>query len=74
MKTKEACPNCRTVLPPRAEYCPNCGQRQKELRKALRPVIGDFIESTLNLNGRLWHTLLVMLKSPGLYSLDYVAD
>lgn len=73
MANKEACPNCRTVLPPRAEYCPSCGQSQKVLRKALRPIIWDFVESTLNLNGRLWHTLAVMFRRPGQFSLDYVA-
>jgi hypothetical protein len=30
------------------------------------------VESTLNLNGRLWHTLAVMFRQPGQFSLDYV--
>lgn len=73
MATPEICPNCRTVLPSRAEYCPACGQRQKDLRRGLRFILWDFVESSLNLNSRLWHTLAVMFWQPGQLSLDYAA-
>ena len=64
------CRNCGTHL--RGQYCGNCGQRARDrlisIWELLREAFGDLLE----LDSRLWRTLLPLLRRPGRLTRDYL--
>jgi hypothetical protein len=59
------CPNCENSFDKSFEYCPHCGQRNKELNLSFRYFVVDFISSSLNLDSKIFTTLRVLIFSPG---------
>ena len=66
------CLNCGTEL--RGQYCGNCGQRASgrliSLWELLRDAFGDLLE----LDSRLWRTMIPLLIRPGRLTLDYLEE
>jgi uncharacterized protein DUF3667/uncharacterized protein DUF4286 len=66
----ETCPNCDTSLA--GQYCGNCGQRAQSrlisLWQLLREAFGDLLE----LDSRLWRTLVPLIVRPGKLTGDYL--
>ena len=64
------CLNCGARL--RGQYCGNCGQRSRNrlisIWQLLREAFGDLLE----LDSRLWRTLLPLLVRPGQLTKDYL--
>jgi hypothetical protein len=64
------CLNCGTRL--RGQYCGSCGQRSRNrlisIWQLLREAFGDLLE----LDSRLWRTLLPLLVRPGRLTRDYL--
>ena len=64
------CLNCGTRL--RGQYCGNCGQRSRSrlisIWILLREAFGDLLE----LDSRLWRTLVPLLTKPGQLTIDYL--
>jgi hypothetical protein len=64
------CLNCGTHL--RGQYCGNCGQRSRNrlisIWQLLREAFGDLLE----IDSRLWRTLLPLLSRPGQLTRDYL--
>lgn len=64
------CLNCGTRL--RGQYCGHCGQRSRNrlisIWQLLREAFGDLLE----LDSRLWRTLLPLLIRPGQLTRDYL--
>ena len=59
------CQNCQTDLQQGAHFCPQCGQSSASLNRPLIPVGKDMLHELLDIDGRLWLTLRVMLSKPG---------
>ena len=64
------CPNCGEPAP--TPYCPQCGQRQGDLRPSLRHVGDDLVRFFLRVDGRFVATLKGLLK-PGFLTSEYLA-
>ena len=70
MQADERCRNCGAVL--RGSYCSDCGQRADARIVSLWQFIGDVLDDLLNLDSRLWRTLLPLLVRPGRLTSDYL--
>lgn len=64
-----ACLNCNAALT--GPYCAACGQRAK-INRTLRGFLADFVSGMVNLEGRLWHTLPLLVWKPGELTRRYV--
>jgi Protein of unknown function (DUF3667) len=68
--TNPNCLNCGTRL--RGQYCGHCGQRSRNrlisIWQLLREAFGDLLE----LDSRLWRTLVPLLTRPGQLTRDYL--
>ncbi|NRA47651.1 MAG: DUF3667 domain-containing protein [Phaeodactylibacter sp.] len=67
---KRHCPNCYYPLPEHGKYCSNCGQKYTNGRVTFWTLIGDFLESVLNIDSKIFKTLRALL-SPGKLSVVY---
>ena len=66
-----ACENCGAEL--RGEHCYACGQPTKGLVRHFGSIIGDFVDTVFNIDGRIFRTLGPLLFKPGFLSLEYFA-
>lgn len=66
-----ACGNCGTPL--HGKYCYECGQPIQGLVRHFGSVMGDVMDSVLNIDARIVHTLLPLYFRPGKLTLDYFA-
>lgn len=65
------CANCGAPL--HGDFCYACGQPVKGLIRHLSGVVGDFLDSVLNLDSRTFRTLGPLFCRPGYLTLEYFA-
>ncbi len=65
------CGNCGAAL--QGLHCHACGQPARGLVRHFRSVLGDFVDTVFNVDGRLLRTLGPLLLRPGFLSLEYLA-
>ncbi len=66
----EMCLNCGTTLG--GQYCGNCGQRASSRLISVWELLRDAFGDLLELDSRLWRTLLPLLARPGRLTRDYL--
>lgn len=66
-----ACQNCGTPL--QGDHCYACGQPVKGAVRHFSSIIGDFLDTVFEYDGRLWRTLGPLLWRPGFLSNEYLA-
>jgi hypothetical protein len=64
------CLNCGTEL--RGQYCASCGQRASNRLISLWELLRDAFGDLLELDSRLWRTVIPLLVRPGLLTHDYL--
>ena len=64
------CRNCQTTL--EGTYCPNCGQKDVDLERALGELVGEVLRETLDVDGRAWRTVRTLFVSPGALTSEYL--
>lgn len=67
----ERCPNCGAAM--QGPFCYACGQSKKGLIRHFSSIIGDFLDSVLQLDNRTWRTLWPLFAKPGYLSNEYFA-
>jgi uncharacterized membrane protein len=66
------CPNCQQALTPDANFCPNCGQENHDLRLPFGHVVYEVVEGFTHFDGKLWVTLRDIFTRPGRVPLDFI--
>jgi hypothetical protein len=64
------CLNCGTHL--RGQYCGSCGQRARNRLISLWELVSEAFGDLLELDSRLWRTLIPLLVRPGQLTRDYL--
>ena len=64
------CLNCGSYM--RGQYCAVCGQRSRSRLISLWELISDAFGDLLEIDSRLWHTLIPLLIRPGRLTYDYL--
>ena len=64
------CLNCGTEL--RGQYCASCGQRASNRLISIWELLRDAFGDLLELDSRLWRTVIPLLVRPGLLTHDYL--
>ncbi len=67
----EQCRNCHTPFD--GTFCPNCGQKDIDLERPIRQLIGELIKETLEIDGRAYRTIRALLFQPGVLTSEYLA-
>ena len=66
----ENCLNCGTALS--GQYCGNCGQRSRSRLISLWELVSDAFGDLLELDSRIWKTLIPLLVRPGKLTYEYL--
>ena len=66
----EVCLNCGTVLG--GQYCGSCGQRAASRLISIWELLRDAFGDLLELDSRLWRTLIPLVTRPGKLTRDYL--
>jgi len=69
--TAPQCPNCSSELS--GSYCSHCGQRQIELDRPFREIVGEGLSTILAFDTRLVRTLRPLVRRPGFLTSEFVA-
>ena len=70
IKTPEDCLNCGTPLT--GQYCGNCGQRARSRLISIWELTQEAFGDLLELDSRLWRTLIPLIVRPGQLTRDYL--
>ena len=70
LKSPEFCLNCGTALG--GQYCGNCGQRAASRLISVWELLKDAFGDLLELDSRLWRTLIPLISRPGKLTRDYL--
>jgi hypothetical protein len=71
--TAFTCPNCGAVADHQVHFCPECGQRNHDLKLPFRHIVEEIIESTLHFDTKSIKTLRLLLTRPGKLSSEFLA-
>ncbi len=66
----DACPNCGHTNVGR--FCSQCGQRQTEGLPLFKDLLQETLGALFSYDGKLWHSLGVLLTRPGQLTVDFV--
>ena len=64
------CPNCES--PNVEDYCATCGQRSGTLHIPVRAIVADTLLSIFAFDSRVWQTLFILIRRPGLLTRHYL--
>lgn len=65
------CPNCDA--PVFGPYCAQCGQETVIGKLRLRDFSHEYLQNFVALEGRLWHSLWLLISQPGQLTLEFLA-
>lgn len=68
-----ACPNCGSQFLNEVNFCPRCGQENRDLNVPAGHLIGEFFESTLHFDSKLIRTLKILISKPGALTAEFIA-
>lgn len=69
---QQHCLNCHAQLGS-GNYCANCGQEVKEIRRPFLFLLKDGVRAVFELDGRAYRTLFYLLSRPGFLTKEYVS-
>ena len=64
------CLNCGSPLS--AQFCPECGQKNKDYSLTFKDLFSDFLEELLDVDSRVLKSLRLLFTSPGFLTSEYV--
>jgi hypothetical protein len=67
----EVCLNCGSRVARDFDYCPNCGQKNREPRLPLRRFIADFFQDYLALDSRIIKSIGGLILKPGMMTREF---
>jgi hypothetical protein len=65
------CPNCSAELT--GPFCAACGQRQIDIDRPLREIVGEAIDAFFSFDARIVWTLVPLLSRPGKLTVEFLA-
>jgi hypothetical protein len=66
------CSNCTGAMTAAASYCPSCGQSTRAINRPWQTLLGELLSELFDLEGRMFHSLRLLMTRPGLLSLEFV--
>jgi len=73
LKVKETlCPNCENNFDNSFDFCPHCGQKNKEVKLGFRYLVNDFLASSLNIDSKFVVSFKLLITKPAFLSKEFL--
>ena len=72
MKKKKLCPNCENSFNVDYDFCPHCGQKNKDIKLGFKYLISDFLSGSLNIDSKFFKTFRYLLFRPAFLSQEFI--
>lgn len=72
MKNEKTCANCENSFNVDFEYCPHCGQKNKEIKLGFKYLLSDFLSGSLNIDSKFFKTFRYLLFRPAFLSNEFI--
>jgi hypothetical protein len=69
----DRCPNCQNHLSPGDNFCPQCGQENRDLQLPFWHLAAEAVEGLLHFDGKSFRTLRALVLHPGFLTNEFVA-
>ncbi len=69
---RKDCPNCGTPVTPSQNFCPECGQENRELNLPVKHLLGEAVENVFHFDTKTLRSLSALLFKPGYLTLEFV--
>ena len=66
------CPNCENSFHSKYDFCPHCGQRNKEIRMGLKFLFEDFLAGSFNIDSKFFSTFRVLIFKPARLTKEFL--
>ena len=66
------CQNCGHPLQGDENFCPACGQKNDVRRLNIRNFFTTFINNFFNFDGKIWKTIITLIKHPARVTINYI--
>lgn len=71
--SKIKCPNCNNEFNSDYQFCPHCGQKNREINLNLKFIISEFMAANFNLDSKILISLRYLITKPGFLSKEYIS-
>jgi hypothetical protein len=65
------CQNCHA--PFASEYCPDCGQKDIDLKRSMTELVRELLNETFEVDGRAFRTVRTLFLKPGTLTAEFLA-
>jgi hypothetical protein len=72
MKNNKVCPNCENSFKSSFEFCPHCGQKNKEIKLGFKYLLSDLLSGSLNIDSKFFKTFRYLIFRPAFLSQEFV--
>ena len=66
------CPNCENSFNEKYDFCPHCGQKNKEIRMGLKFLFDDFLAGSFNIDSKFFTTFRVLIFNPARLTKEFL--
>lgn len=65
------CRNCHAPFD--SAYCPDCGQKDIDLKRSMSELVRDLLRETFEIDGRAFRTVRALFLQPGILTAEFLA-
>lgn len=66
------CPNCENEFDNNFEFCPHCGQKNKDHKLDFKYFVQEFLAGSFNLDSKIFRTLKLLIFYPGKLTKEFI--
>lgn len=72
LKKNVSCPNCGNDFKSEFDYCPHCGQKNKEFKLNFKYLLNDFLSGSFNIDSKFFSTFRYLILKPAFLTREFL--
>jgi len=72
IKNNKQCPNCNHDFNKDFDFCPYCGQRNKEIKLGIKYLVDDFLSGSFNIDSKFFLTFRYLITKPAFITKEFL--
>ena len=72
IKKQKECPNCNNEFKKDLNFCPHCGQKNKEIKLGIKYLVDDFLAGSFNIDSKFFLTFRFLITKPAFLTKEFL--